>query len=137
MGDEQVTLDLNATIVAAVNARIEAEVAKALSGDETIGRFVSAALQQTVTVKDRNSYRETQEPFLTNVLRNVIQSATKEAVQRFVADEIESIEEEVRKALRRDVKRIATTLSESLVKAAAKPYGVDVHLDLKLPRGDG
>ncbi|MBA4858019.1 hypothetical protein [Nocardia farcinica] len=34
--------DLNQVIVAAVNARVEASVAAALSGDDVIGKYVAA-----------------------------------------------------------------------------------------------
>lgn len=136
MADE-ITLDLNQTIAAAVNARIEAEVMKALSGDETIGRFVTSALRQTVEVKNSRSYQTEQVPFLTVVLRDAIQKATKAAVQTVIAEDIGLIEDEVRKALRRDIRRISETLASSLADAAAKTYGVDVHLDLKMPRNDG
>ena len=130
------TEDLNQTITAAVNARVEASILEAMSGDETIGRYVLAALQQPVPQRDRygNTSRETQ-PYITTVLKAAIQKAAKEACERFVAEELGLIEDEVRKALRRDVKRIASSLTESLTKAAGKPYGFDVKLDLKMPSG--
>lgn len=128
--------DLNHVIVSAVNARVEAEMMKALSGDETMGKYVVAALRQNVEVKDPHTYRTTAEPFLTNVLRKAIQQATVSAVQRLIAEEMPTIEEEVRKALRRDVKRIAETLTNSLAEAAAKTYGVKVDLSLLMPGRD-
>lgn len=131
--------DLNQTITAAVNARVEAEMMKALSGDETIGKFVLAALRQPVQKNPNARYgseaKET-ETYLTNVLRKAIQTSAKAACEKFVADEIGLIEDEVRKALRRDVKRIAETLTQSLTDAAAKTYGIDVKVDLKMPRGE-
>lgn len=128
-----IELDLNQTIVSAVNARIEAEMMKALSGDETIATFVTAALRQKVEVKNARTYTTTSEPFLTNVLRNAIQEVTKAACKRLVEESMPDIEAEIAKALRRDVKRIASTLTESLSKAADKAYGFDVHLELKMP----
>ena len=127
-----VETDLNATITNAVNARIEAEVFKALSGDETIGRYVSAALRQTIEVKN-NRYGTDRVPFLTLTLRSAIQEATKAAVTRIIAEELPTIEDEVRKALRRDIRGIAETLANSLKDAADKAYGVDVKLDLRMP----
>ena len=136
MGGEKIDTDLNSVIVSAVNARVEAEMMKALSGDMTIGKYVVAALRQNVEVKDPHTYRTTTEPFLTNVLRKAIQGATVAAVQRLIAEELPTIEEEVRKALRRDVKRIAETLTGSLADAAAKSYGVKVDLSLLMPERD-
>lgn len=128
--------DLNKVIVAAVNARVEAEMMRALSGDETISRFVAAALRQNVEVKDPHTYRTTAEPFLTNVLRKAIQAATVAACQRLIAEELPTIEDEIRKALRRDVKRIAETLTQSLADVAAKTYGIKVDLSLLMPGRD-
>lgn len=125
--------DLNETIVSAVKARIEAELLSALSGDEAFAPLVAAALQQPVKVSN-DSYRNETEPYLTHVLRLTIQQATKEAVAKLVTEEIGSIEDAVRKALRRDVAQIANTLSQSLVDSAAKGYGVNVELSLRLPR---
>jgi F0F1-type ATP synthase delta subunit len=136
MSATPIDTDLNKVIVSAVNARVEAEMMKALSGDETMGKFVVSALRQNVEVKDPHTYRTTVEPFLTNVLRKAIQEATVAAVQRLIAEELPSIEDEVRKALRRDVKRIAETLTQSLADAAAKSYGVKVDLSLLMPGRD-
>lgn len=125
MSDELV-LDLNQTITAAVNARIEAEVMKALSGDDTIGRFVTAALQQPVEVKDGRTYRTERVPFLTLTLRQAIQEATKAAVVRLVAEETPKIEDEIRKALRRDIPGIAAGLTEGVTKTVQRGYGINV-----------
>ena len=133
---DPVMLDLNQTITSAVQARIEAEVMKALSGDEAIGAFVAAALNQNVEFKDSRSYNTVREPFLRNVLRKAIQAATVEATQRLIAEELPTIEDDIREALRRDVKRIAETLTNSLAEAAAKTYGVKVDLSLLVPGRD-
>lgn len=130
--------DLNQTISAAVNARVEAEMMKALSGDETIGKFVLAALRQPVKKNPGAQYgaaaKET-ETYLTQVLRKAIQASAKAACEKFVAEEIGTIEDEVRKALRRDVRNIAEALTQNLVDSAAKAYGVNVKVDLKV-RGE-
>lgn len=128
--------DLNATITGAVNARIEAEVLKALSGDEVIGQFVAAALRQEVEVRT-NSYDRKKVTFLTKVLHDAIRDATQSAVRRTIAEELPTIEDEVRKALKRETRRIAETLANSLADAADKAYGVNVELSLKMPRHDG
>lgn len=125
-------LNLDQTILSAVKARIEAEVVRAMSGDELLGTFVTAALQQEVQVGD--PYNRKKIPFLTHVLQEAIREAAQAAVRKFVADEVESIEAEVRAALTRDVAAIATSLSQSLVQAADKPYGVSVTVELTMPR---
>lgn len=129
---ENIGLDLNATIVAAVNARIEAEMVAALSGDATIGAFVTAALRQTVDVKT-GSYTTEKVPFLTVVLRKAIQDATEAAVRKLIAEELPTIEDEVRKALRRDVRGIAEGLTKTLADAATSAYGVKVNIALRMP----
>lgn len=127
--------DLNKVIVSAVNARVEAEMMKALSGDETVGRFVTAALREQVSVTGDRYDRQT-EPYITHILRAAIKEAAKTACVRLIAEELPTIEEEVRKALRRDVKRIAETLTNQLADVAAKTYGVSVDLTLKMPGSD-
>lgn len=126
------TLDLNQTIVSAVNARIEAEVAKALAGDEMIGRLVTAALMQPVEVG--RSFDHKKVPFLTSVLQKAIQTATETAIKKMIEQHIDDIEYAVRGALLRDLDRIAGVLTESLTTAAGKTYGFDVKIDLKMPR---
>jgi hypothetical protein len=127
---------IDATIAAAVHARIEAEVARALMGDEVIGQYVAAALSQPVEVKDRSSYRTTTVPFLTTVLRKAMQDATEAAVRTLIASEMDAIETEVRKALRRDLAAIAGTLTKSLVDAADKTYGINVDMTVRMPTRD-
>lgn len=126
-----IVLDLDKTITAAVNARVEAEMMKALSGDETIGAFVTAALRQTIEVTASNGYGKERVPFLTATLRNAIRAATKDAVQRFIAEEMESIESEVRKALRRNLASIADALTTNIVEGAKNGYGISVNLAIK------
>lgn len=129
----EIEKDLNATITAAVNARVEAEMMKALSGDATIGAFVTAALAEKVDAKHDPYGRAPQITYLSKVLRDAIQAATKAAVEKLISEEIDNLEAEVRKALRRDLRRIAETLTQSLVSAAGKPYGVNVSVELKMP----
>lgn len=127
-----VELDLNQTITSAVNARIEAQVLAAMSGDEVLGQMVASALNQPVKVTKDSFSRDT-EPYVTHLLRQVIQDATHLAVTRLVAEERDMIEEEIRKALRRDVKRISESLTNSLVDAADRGYGIKVDLSLQMP----
>lgn len=130
----ELSLNLDSTITTAIKARIEAEVVRAMSGDEMLGSFVTAALQQKVDVHPDGPYgRSEKRPFLTHVLYEAIREATQVAVKKFVAEEVSTIEAEVRKALKRDMASIATTLTQSLVTAADKTYGVSVALELKMP----
>lgn len=130
-------LNLDSTITTAIKARIEAEVVRAMSGDEVLGAYVTAALQQPVRVPNQwGSYDSKTQPFLAHVLSQAIREATQVAVAKFVAEEVGSIETEVRKALKRDMAAIATTLTNSLVTAADKTYGVSVALELKMPSKD-
>jgi hypothetical protein len=116
-------VDLNATIGAAVNAKIEAAVMQALAGDEVMGAFVAAALNQKVET-DRYD-RKKDSTFLAHVVKEAIQKATKAAVESFVAAEREAIELEVRKALRSSLPKIASDLVGGLRSSA---YAVTVHV---------
>jgi hypothetical protein len=129
-----VTPDLDAVITNAVNARIEAEVIKALSGDEVIGRLVMAALQQPVSSND--FMRSKAKPFLTHVLEKAIQEATKSAVTKILAEEGDRIEQAVRGAILDNVYGFANQLVTGLKDRAGQAYGVDVKVDLKMPRND-
>jgi predicted nucleotide-binding protein (sugar kinase/HSP70/actin superfamily) len=129
---QNLPIDINATIAHAINARLEAEMLAALSGDETIAAFITAALQEPVK-KDNDSYRHETEPYLHHVLRLALQEAAKSTVARFIEEEVVSIEDQVRKALRRNINQIAETLTKSLVDVAGKPYGVSVEINLKMP----
>jgi hypothetical protein len=127
--------DLNETIRSAVNARVEAEVTKALAGDEVIGALVTAALQQTVEVPARGGgYGKEKVPFMTQVVRKAIQGATQAAVAKVIEQEAPLIEEEVRKAFKRNAGAMAEGMVASLSERAASNYGVTV--ELKLPNKD-
>ncbi len=122
--------DINQIIASAVNARVEAQVLAALSGDEVIGRLVTAALSEPVSATgDRYDHRKV--PYITKVLRDAIKQAAADAVKRLIAEEMPSIEDEIRKALRRDIKQIAGRLANQLSETAAKSHGVSV--ELKFP----
>ncbi len=125
--------DLNSTIAEAVKARIEAEVTRALSGDEVFASFVTAALQQTVETKP-DGYRVVKVPYLTHVLTTAIKEATKAAVQRLVQESLPELELEIRKALRRDIKGIAEALTSKLDQAVGSAYGFKVDLTLNVPK---
>lgn len=120
--------DLNATIAHAVTARVEAEVIKALSGDETIGRYVTAALMEPVVVDKYD--RKKDRPYLTHVLKETIRKTTKDVLAGILVEEQPLIEAEIRKALRRGVADMAEGIAKSVAENATKGYGVNVTLNL-------
>lgn len=132
-----ITQDLNATITHAVQARIEAEVAKAFASDEFLASYITAALQQQIEIKEDYGYSRKKVSFLHHTLSEAVRMATKTAVAKWLATNSAQIEAEVEKALRRETKSIASALAQSLLNAADKTYGVDVKIDLKMPRNDG
>jgi hypothetical protein len=121
--------DLNTVIVSAVNARVEAAVAEALSGDEVIGKFVTSALRQTVEVpKADGSYGKERVTFLKSVIDKALQQATKQAVLKVMAEEEERLEKEVRKALRASTDSIAKSLVSSVKDATDNTYRFQVNI---------
>lgn len=116
--------DLNATIAAAVNARIEAAVMEALSGDEVMGRFITAALTEKVET-DRYS-RAPAKTFLVHTVHQAIQAATRQAVERLMEEEHDRIETEIKKAIRRNLPALADRLVSGL-SLARYSIGVTIH----------
>lgn len=122
--------DLNSVIANAVNARVEAQVLAALSGDEVLGRYVMAALNQPVQLpKPGSSYDKITVTFLNATLQKAVQAAVEQAVRAVVSDEVTAIEDAVRKELRRKIATVAEQLVGSLSKAAESPYGIKVDLN--------
>ena len=113
--------DLNKTIAAAVNAKVEAGVLAALSGDDVIGRFVTAALSEPV----RDNYGRRDETFIGYTVREAIKAATKAACVRIVEQEMPSIEEAVRKELRKRIGAIAQGMAENAGKSMTG-YGLKI-----------
>lgn len=128
------TSDLDQVIASAVNARIEAEVTRALSGDEVIGKMVTAALTQPIEVKDHNGYGRRTTTYLRETLNNAMREATKAAVRKVMTEEHDAIEAAVRRELRDRIDALAVQLVDSAVKSVEKPYGVTVNLEY--PRRD-
>lgn len=121
--------DLNQTIVNAINARVEAEVLEAMSGDETIGKMVVAALQQPVVVpSSKDSYRKVKVPFLHSLIRQAIQNAAKRAVERLLVEQEAEIERELRAHLHTIVPQLAQALAMQLAEKAKSTYGINVSL---------
>lgn len=126
--------DLNQVIANAVTARIEAQVAAALSGDEVIGKYVAAALNQPMEVNDPGTYRTRKTTFLRETIDTALRDAAKNAVRQAIAEEREAIERAVRTELRDRVDALAVQLVGSAVAAVENPYGVRV--ELTYPRKD-
>lgn len=130
-----VATDLNQTIASAVNARIESEVAKAMAGDEMMGKFVAAALNQEIEVKDsRDSYRTRKTTYLRHTIENAMREATKAAVQKTISREQKKLERAVAAHLRENTDRIAEQLVGKFVETTDSPYRVNVAL--KFPSRD-
>lgn len=121
--------DLNQVIASAVQARIETEVAAAMSGSDLMTQYVSAALHQKIEVQhEGDRYKKRQTTFLREVIDKAIREATKQAVAKVVAQEAEAIEAQVTTELRKGVKGIAKQLVGSVVEKAEGPYGIRVEL---------
>lgn len=130
MSDANISGDLNQVISSAVQARIEAEVAAALSGSEVMGQYVAAALSQQIEIKDpRDSYRTIKTTFLRNAIDKAIQKATAAALTTVVEQEMPAIEQAVTTELRKNVKGIATQLVGQVAESVDKPYGITVQLN--------
>lgn len=129
---EQITQDLNTVIATAVSARIEAEVAAALSGDAVMSKYVAAALQQEIEVRDGGysgySSRNRKTTFLRQTIDTAIRQATETAVRKVIAEEQEALEAAVATELRRQTKDIAKTLVGQVAEVAQKSHGVRVEL---------
>jgi deoxyribose-phosphate aldolase len=132
MASDNATGDLNQVISSAVQARIETEVAAALSGSELMSQYVAAALRQKIDVKADGGYRTRETTFLRETIDKAIQSATKAAVAKVIVEEAEAIEAAVATEIRRGVKDIAKRLTTQLAEKAAEAYGVTV--ELKYPK---
>lgn len=120
--------DLNATITAAVNARIEASVAEALSGNKLISDYVAAALSREITIRDPGGYRDRKTTFLREVIENSVKAATEQAVRKVVAQEQPALEAAVAEELRRNTTAIAAQLVGKMAEATEHAYGVRVEL---------
>jgi hypothetical protein len=124
----EITGDLNQVIASAVQARIETEVAAALSGSELMGQYVAAALTQKIQVEDRGSYRKRETTYLRETIDAAIKEATKAAVRKVVAEEAPAIEAVVATEMRKNVKAWASTLVSKIAEKAESPYGLTVEL---------
>jgi hypothetical protein len=123
--------DLNQTIAAAVNARIEAEVMKALSGDEVLGAYVVAALSAPA---GGDPYARKKQTVLQKAISDAVTGATKTAILKVVEEDIGRLEDEVRKCFRRDADKLAKSVVDGLAGQLGKGFGIQVSLNLPWTR---
>lgn len=134
MGAIELGSDIDATITNAVNARVEAAVAQALSADDFMGKYVTAALRQTVEVPSANGYGKDKVTLLHKVVSQSVAAAVEAAIKRHIQDDTDALERVVVDELRKQRALIARRLVDSLTDAADKAYGIKV--SLQMPRND-
>ena len=115
--------DLNDTIIAAVNAKVTAEVFAALNTDEVMAGFITQAMMQPVKVEQ---YGSKTEPYLTVVIRKAIQEATKSAINEWMADNEGVLKARVREALSTRVEDMAGALVQGAISATSARYSTKV-----------
>lgn len=121
--------DLNQAIVSAINAKVEAGVLAALSGDEVLGKYVAAALNQPLETENRNSYNKVKTTYLRHTIDQALREAVKAAVAKFIEGEQALIEAEVAKALRKQAATIGAQFVKHLAEQTiGRSYGVSVEL---------
>lgn len=105
--------ELDKTISSAVNAKIEAEVFKAMTSDDVIGQYVAAALNEKVADPD-NRYGSKQT--LINVsMKKAIKKMTEQVIADEVNKQVDAIREEVEKALKASIGVISDSLVTGFV----------------------
>lgn len=119
--------DINATIVAAVNAKITAETFAALSNDETLGKFVTAALTQKIEV-DRYGPKV---PYINHVLESAIQKATKVAVEEWMLTNEQVVKDKVKELLEANIDNMAGALVGSATEEMKARYGMQIKIDFQ------
>lgn len=123
--------DLNDTIVAAVNAKVSAEVFAALNTDEVIAGFITQAMMQPVKVEQ---YGSKTEPYLTVVIRKAIQEATKAAINEWMADNQGVLKTRVREALSTQVEDMAGALVQGAIASTSHTYTTKVDVKFQKER---
>lgn len=118
--------DLDATISAAVTARVEAAVLEALSGDQFIGQMVGKALSQEIEVG--GTYGRKKTTFMQETLRSTIQECVKVATAEVIAERKDEIKDAVRAAIAGKIEVIATAMADNIVEKASSPYGIRVEM---------
>lgn len=121
---------IDSVIAEAVNAKVNAAVVEALSGDAVIGQYVANALGQQVELPGPSYGKKETAPFITVVIRNAMQAAVKREIEALLIAEEETVKDEIRKALRREIPSMAERFAKSLSDQAKNTYGVNVQVRL-------
>lgn len=130
MSTTNIETDLNATIAAAINAKVEAGVFAALAGDEVLGKYVAAALNEPIEIpRNGSSYDKIKTTYLRHTINQALKKAVHDAVAKFIEGEQAVIEAEVAKALRKQASEIGRQFAEHLAsQTIGRAYGVNVEL---------
>ena len=123
--------DLNDTIIAAVNAKVTAEVFAALNTDEVMAGFITQAMMQPVKVEQ---YGSKTEPYLTVVIRKAIQEATKAAINEWMADNEGVLKARVRETLSTQVEEMAGALVQGAIENTSARYSTKVDVKFQKER---
>lgn len=110
--------DINSVVASAVNARVEAAVFEAMTSDDTIRAYVSAALNEKV--EDRYNYRK--DTYINTILKDTIKKITKDVVAEEIVVAEDLIRREVKDALDRSIGVITDSLVEGFVASARGSY---------------
>lgn len=113
-----ITNDLDATITAAVNARVESEILATMANSDIMQSFVTSALSTTVS----GGFRGKDKTLLSHLLETTIQEQAKAVVAEEIAKMAPAIREEVREALAKSVGVIADSLVDGFVANASGRY---------------
>ena len=114
--------NLSAIISEAVQAKVDAAVMEALSGDDVMGRYITAALQEEV----KGGYSRDKQTFLQKAIKDALQKATEVAVNNFIEGETKALESLVEKELKKQSKSIAAGMVDSLAEQAKSQYRMNV-----------
>lgn len=128
MSNAQVETDLNQIITAAVQTRIEAQIASAFTNDGTFETFVIAALQQQIEIPDGTGYGKKRVPFLNHLIQSAVRDAAKLAVQKYMTAHTEELARAVERELSKRTDDIARQMVGRLSEKANDTYGMNVTL---------
>lgn len=123
--------DLNDTIIAAVNAKVSAEVFAALNTDDVIAGFITQAMMEPIK-EDR--YSSKTEPYLSIIIRKAIQEATKTAINEWMADNEGVLKARVRETLSTQVEEMAGALVQGAIENTSARYSTKVDVKFQKER---
>lgn len=123
--------DLNDTIIAAVNAKVSAEVFAALNTDDVIAGFITQAMMEPIK-EDR--YSSKTEPYLSIIIRKAIQEATKTAINEWMEDNQGVLKSKVREALSTQVEEMAGALVQGAIESTSARYSTKVDVKFQKER---